>query len=149
MTLSERIRAAGPKRILALDGGGIRGIVTLEILARIESLLREKSGRQDFVLADYFDFIAGTSTGAIIGTALSLGMTVTDIRNFYLDTGRQMFEQASVLRRFRYKYEDTATLPEAPRGVRGRHYPRQRQTQDPGDGGYAQRHDGFALAGHQ
>ena len=107
MTLSERIRATGPKRILALDGGGIRGIVTLEILARIESLLREKSGgRDDFVLADYFDFIAGTSTGAIIGTALSLGMSVTDIRSFYLDTGKQMFEQASVLRRFRYKYED-------------------------------------------
>ena len=108
MTLSERIRAKGPKRILALDGGGIRGVITLEILARIESLLREKSGRQDdFVLADYFDFIAGTSTGAIIGTALSLGMTVTDIRSFYLETGREMFEQASVLRRFRYKYEDT------------------------------------------
>ena len=107
MTLSERIRATGPKLILALDGGGIRGIVTLEILARIESLLREKSGgRDDFVLADYFDFIAGTSTGAIIGTALSLGMSVTDIRSFYLDTGKQMFEQASVLRRFRYKYED-------------------------------------------
>ena len=108
MTLSERIRATGPKRILALDGGGIRGILTLEILARIESLLREQSGRRNaFVLADYFDFIAGTSTGAIIGTALSLGMSVADIRSFYLDTGREMFEQASVLRRFRYKYEDT------------------------------------------
>lgn len=107
MTLAERIRAPGPKRILALDGGGIRGIVTLEILARIENLLREKSGgRNDFVLADYFDFIAGTSTGAIIGTALSLGMSVTDIRSFYQETGKQMFEQASVLRRFRYKYED-------------------------------------------
>ena len=108
MTLAERVRASGPKRILALDGGGIRGIITLEILAGIESLLREKSGRRDdFVLADYFDFIAGTSTGAIIGTALSLGMSVPDIRSFYLDTGREMFDQASVLRRFRYKYEDT------------------------------------------
>jgi patatin-like phospholipase/acyl hydrolase len=108
MTLTERIRATGPKHILALDGGGIRGIITIEILARIEGLLREKSGRpDDFVLADYFDFIAGTSTGAIIGTALSLGMSVADIRSFYLDTGRQMFEQASVLRRFRYKYEDS------------------------------------------
>ncbi|MDP1760886.1 MAG: patatin-like phospholipase family protein, partial [Deltaproteobacteria bacterium] len=104
MTLSERIRATGPKRILALDGGGIRGIISLEILARIESLLREKSGRRDdFVLADYFDFIAGTSTGAIIGTALSLGMTVPEIRSFYLATSREMFEEASVLRRFRYK----------------------------------------------
>jgi patatin-like phospholipase/acyl hydrolase len=108
MTLAERIRATGPKHILALDGGGIRGIITIEILARIESLLREKLGRQDdFVLADYFDFIAGTSTGAIIGTALSLGMSVHDIRCFYLDTGKEMFEQASVLRRFRYKYEDS------------------------------------------
>ena len=108
MTLSERIRAQGPKRILALDGGGIRGIITLEILAGIETLLREQSGRQnDFVLADYFDFIAGTSTGAIIGTALSLGMSVADVRSFYLETGKEMFEEASVLRRFRYKYEDT------------------------------------------
>jgi len=108
MTLSERIRAQGPKRILALDGGGIRGIITLEILAGLEALLREQSGRQDdFVLADYFDFIAGTSTGAIIGTALSLGMSVADVRSFYLETGKEMFEEASVLRRFRYKYEDT------------------------------------------
>jgi patatin-like phospholipase/acyl hydrolase len=107
MTLSERIRATGPKRILALDGGGIRGIITLEILAQIESLLREQLGHPaDFVLADYFDFIAGTSTGAIIGTGLSMGMTVNDIRSFYLGSSREMFEKASVLRRFRYKYED-------------------------------------------
>jgi uncharacterized protein len=107
MTLSEKISAPGPKRILGLDGGGIRGVITLEILARMEGLLREKSGRgDDFRLAEYFDLIAGTSTGAIIGTALSLGMTVGDIRSFYLETGQEMFEQASVLRRFRYKYED-------------------------------------------
>jgi hypothetical protein len=42
MTLSERIRAQGPKPILALGSGGLRGIITLEIFARIESLLREK-----------------------------------------------------------------------------------------------------------
>ena len=149
MTLSERIRAAGPKRILALDGGGIRGIVTLEILARIESLLREKSKRQDFVLADYFDFIAGTSTGAIIGTALSLGMTVADIRNFYLDTGRQILRAGERLTPVPLQIRRSATLPKAPRGVRSRHYPRQRPTQNPGDGGDAQRHYGFALAGHE
>ena len=106
MTFSERIKPQGPKRILALDGGGIRGIIALEILARIESLLREKSGKADFVLADYFDFIAGTSTGAIIAAALSLGMNVPDIRKFYLESSSEMFEKASVLRRFRYKYED-------------------------------------------
>jgi Patatin-like phospholipase len=108
VTLAGRISATGPKRILALDGGGIRGLITIEILARIESLLREKSALQDkFVLADYFDYIAGTSTGAIIGTGLSLGMTVSGIRRFYLESCREMFEKASILRRFHYKYEDT------------------------------------------
>jgi uncharacterized protein len=107
MTLSEKIRAPGPKRILALDGGGIRGIITLEILARIETLLREKLRRPaDFALADYFDFIAGTSTGAIIGTGLALGMSVAAVQSFYLSSGREMFEKASVLRRFHYKYGD-------------------------------------------
>jgi hypothetical protein len=106
MTLSERIKAPGPKRILALDGGGIRGIISLEILTKIESLLRQASGRADLVLADYFDYIAGTSTGAIIGTALSLGMAVADLQRFYLESSREMFEKASVLRRFRYKYEN-------------------------------------------
>ena len=60
MHLKERITAPGPKKILALDGGGIRGILTLEILAKLESTLREKFGeRPNFVLADFFDFFAG------------------------------------------------------------------------------------------
>ncbi|MCB0311689.1 MAG: patatin-like phospholipase family protein, partial [Calditrichaeota bacterium] len=77
MHLKERITAPGPKKILALDGGGIRGILTLEILVRLEATLREKLGRQqDFVLADFFDFFAGTSTGAIIAAGLAMGMPV-------------------------------------------------------------------------
>ena len=52
---------AGPKRILALDGGGLRGILTLSYLAEIESLLRQRhGGSNDFRLAHYFDLIAGT-----------------------------------------------------------------------------------------
>ena len=72
MSLAQRIDGHGPKKILALDGGGIRGILTVEILASIEELLRDQLGRgKDFVLADYFDFFAGTSTGAIIAACLS------------------------------------------------------------------------------
>ena len=44
MSLTEKIQPGGRKKILALDGGGIRGILTVEILARIEELLRQKSG---------------------------------------------------------------------------------------------------------
>jgi patatin-like phospholipase/acyl hydrolase len=107
MSLTDRIHSPGPKKILALDGGGIRGILTVEILARIETLLRDKLGKdQSFVLADYFDFIAGTSTGAIIAACLSWGMTVDRIRRFYFENGREMFDKASMLKRFRHKFED-------------------------------------------
>jgi patatin-like phospholipase/acyl hydrolase len=107
MTIADRIRKPGPKKILALDGGGIRGMITVEILAALEDLLRRELKRgPDFTLADYFDFVAGTSTGAIIAACLSLGMKTADIRDFYIGSGAAMFDKASFLRRFRYKYED-------------------------------------------
>ena len=62
-----------PKRILALDGGGLRGILTLGLLQKIEDTLRERHASQDFRLCHYFDLIAGTSTGAIIAATLALG----------------------------------------------------------------------------
>ena len=63
-------------------------------------MLREESGAGDeFVLADYFDYIAGTSTGAIIATCLSVGMSVDEIRDFYVENATEMFDKASLLRR--------------------------------------------------
>lgn len=107
MTAADKINAPGPKRLLALDGGGIRGLMTVEVLAKIEVLLRERLGRgEDFALADYFDFVAGTSTGAIIAACISLGMKVADIREFYVQSGAEMFDKANVLKRLRYRYED-------------------------------------------
>jgi hypothetical protein len=106
MTLTKRINAPGPKKILALDGGGIRGIMAVEILHGIEAFLRKALDKKTLVLADYFDFIAGTSTGAIIATCLSLGMTTSEVRDFYEKSGEAMFDKASLLRRYRYSYED-------------------------------------------
>jgi len=107
MSLYQKIHGPGPKKLLTLDGGGIRGILTVEILAKIEDLLREKlKGDKNFVLADYFDFFAGTSSGAIIAACLSWGMTVDQIRNFYLENGKEMFDKASILKRHWYKFED-------------------------------------------
>ena len=79
------------KRILSLDGGGIRGIFSLEILLRMQELLRAQYGSRDLVLADHFDFFAGTSTGAIIATCLCWGMPVDEILELYIKYGKTMF----------------------------------------------------------
>jgi uncharacterized protein len=107
MSYHDKLTASGPKKLLALDGGGIRGLMTVEILAAIEDALRVELRRgPEFVLADYFDYVAGTSTGAIIAACVALGMPVSGIRRFYEQQGSAMFDKASLLRRFRYKYED-------------------------------------------
>ena len=109
MNFADKISQSGPKRLLALDGGGIRGLISVEILAAIEALLQKRFKRgDDFVLADYFDYIAGTSTGGIIATCLAWGMRVSQVREFYQENGKTMFDKASILKRFRYKYEDHA-----------------------------------------
>jgi uncharacterized protein len=107
MTLSERIARPGQKKLLAIDGGGIRGVMALEVLQRIEDLLKAQSKKPDFRLAHYFDYIAGTSTGGIIAAGLSIGMSVGEILEFYEEAGAQMFVKANLLRRLRYsKFED-------------------------------------------
>lgn len=109
-----------PKRILALDGGGLRGILTLGILQKIENILRDRHGNDSgFRLCHYFDLIAGTSTGAIIAATLAMGWTVEQVRKKYMDLGKTVFER-SLLRQglLRAKYP-AAKLIEELRGVFG------------------------------
>ncbi|MDX1941963.1 MAG: patatin-like phospholipase family protein [Saprospiraceae bacterium] len=92
MTLLERLTAPGAKRILALDGGGIRGALTLGFLEEIETLLRKRYGKgEDFRLSHYFDLIGGTSTGAIIAAGLATGMKVSELANHYQNLGGIIF----------------------------------------------------------
>jgi predicted acylesterase/phospholipase RssA len=82
--LRQRFEAQGPKRILALDGGGARGLLSLGVLAQLERELARRSGDADrFRLSHYFDLIGGTSTGAIIATTLALGWRVREVRDLY------------------------------------------------------------------
>ncbi len=90
-TLLDRFNSPTPKKILSLDGGGIRGALTLGYLKRIETLLREKQNNPNLVLSDYFDLIGGTSTGSIIAAALSIGMEVDTITNKYMTLGGKIF----------------------------------------------------------
>ncbi len=81
-----------PKRILALDGGGIRGALTLGYLQRIEDILKKQHGNKDsFRLSDYFDLIGGTSTGSIIAACLAIGMPVKEIKEMYMNLGDKIF----------------------------------------------------------
>ena len=100
-SLRVRYEPDRPHRMLALDGGGIRGLVTLGILEKIEKLVAGKTGHK---LCEFFDYIAGTSTGAIIAAGLSRGMTTADLIDFYKSSGKQMFEHSSLIERVKYFY---------------------------------------------
>jgi hypothetical protein len=81
----------GPKRILALDGGGVKGIFTLGVLEKLEAELRRRANDETLVLSDYYDLIGGTSTGAIIASGLALGKTVAELQALYLKLGPDVF----------------------------------------------------------
>jgi hypothetical protein len=111
----------GPKRILALDGGGVRGAISVAFLERIEQIVSEhqralamdriaaadRAGRppdqraderaklQSRVarLGDWFDLIGGTSTGALISGALALGYNTDEIKKFYLERANFIFQR--------------------------------------------------------
>lgn len=82
----------GPKRLLALDGGGVRGAITVAFLHRIENLLSQASQRP-VRLGDHFDFIGGTSTGAIIAGALALGYRTDQVKDFYIRLAPHAFKR--------------------------------------------------------
>lgn len=90
-TLLEKLKAKGPKRILALDGGGIRGAITLGFLEKMEKIIRDRHDDQSLRLCDYFDLIGGTSTGGIIASSLAIGMTASEIKEMYLKLGGEIF----------------------------------------------------------
>ncbi|KAI8032436.1 Patatin-like protein 2 [Camellia lanceoleosa] len=85
--------------VLSIDGGGIRGIIPGVILANLESQLQELDG-MDARLADYFDVIAGTSTGGLITAMLTAPnddkrplYAAKDIVPFYLENCPKIFPQ--------------------------------------------------------
>jgi predicted acylesterase/phospholipase RssA len=93
-------------KILALDGGGIRGILTLEVLARLEEMLAEATGTgSGFRLCHFFDYVGGTSTGAIIAVGLARGMSAKELLEFYQKTGPAMFDKQFILKRWNALYK--------------------------------------------
>lgn len=87
-------------RILSIDGGGIRGIIPAAVAVYIENRLQRITKNPDVRIADYFDFVAGTSTGAILTSAYICPkqldetqhrFTASDALRFYLEKGGYIF----------------------------------------------------------
>jgi patatin-like phospholipase/acyl hydrolase len=78
-------------RILSLDGGGIRGAFGAAYLAELERMLGSPLHR-------YFDLVAGTSTGAIIGSAIAAGKSMVDVSELYRALGREVFGTRQISR---------------------------------------------------
>jgi patatin-like phospholipase/acyl hydrolase len=77
---------------LALDGGGVKGVLTLGMLKALEDELRRRAGGgAQFRLSDYYDLIGGTSTGAIIASGLALGLSVDELIALYMRLGPEVF----------------------------------------------------------
>lgn len=92
-------------RILSIDGGGIRGIIPGQILVILEEKLKAKTGNDNARIADYFDLIAGTSTGGILscaylapdketsGNELRPKFNATQVVDLYLKNGGAIFSE--------------------------------------------------------
>ena len=94
-SLQDHLSPAGRKRILALDGGGVRGIMSIALLERIEDILRARHGNHpDFRLSHYYDMIGGTSTGSIIAAALAAKqMKASEIGEIYRTLAPKVFKK--------------------------------------------------------
>lgn len=117
---SRRVLQPWPKdrdfRILAIDGGGIRGVFPAAVLAGLE-----KAYTGGTSVADYFDLIVGTSTGGIIALGLGAGLPAARLRDMYTKRGREIFPPiknwlpesmqrrlSKLYRIFRYRYDREA-----------------------------------------
>ena len=88
--------------ILSIDGGGIRGIIPAKMLEFLESELQKLDG-EDARIADYFDVIAGTSTGGLVTAMLTAPdannrpiYAAKDIVPFYVQHGPKIFPKRFV-----------------------------------------------------
>lgn len=101
------------RRVLSIDGGGIKGVFPASFLANIEEDL-------DRPIGEYFDLIVGTSTGGIIAIGLGLGFKASDLLKFYLDLGPEVFKGNRFLKLLRsvgFSKYDPEPLREALVGI--------------------------------
>lgn len=104
-----------PKRILTIDGGGLRGVFAASIIEQMR-LVTGTSAR------DLFDSFYGTSTGAILGAGLATGMKATALKNLYLEKGASVLQNLpwyQIIKRVLYWTYSKEELERPPKRVFG------------------------------
>ncbi len=91
LPVEARLFSPGRKRILTIDGGGVRGIVAIAFLKEMERELRQHTAKPDLVLADVFDMVAGTSVGSMLATMIALGKETAEIEAAFRDLAPKIF----------------------------------------------------------
>jgi hypothetical protein len=103
-------------RILAIDGGGLRGTFTAAVLAKWDDMIKSGGGNN---LVKHFDLVAGTSTGAILAIGLGLGLTPDEMLAFYREQGPRIFPKDRKLRHWLKSKHESTTLREVLQKVFG------------------------------
>ena len=109
--LAVRYKEKRPRRMLSLDGGGIRGLIMVKVLVRLEELLAQHYAQRagiapsNFRLCQFFDYVAGTSTGAITAAAIARGLSGAEILDLYRDFGKLAFRKRRWLERWKSLYD--------------------------------------------
>jgi patatin-like phospholipase/acyl hydrolase len=80
-----------PIRVLSLNGGGVRGLFTISVLAQIERNIENGSSAKDVKIGDYFDLITGTSIGGILALGLASGKSARDLEPVFFENALKIF----------------------------------------------------------
>lgn len=96
------------RKILCLDGGGVKGLFAAKVLSEIENQI-------ECPIYRYFDMISGTSTGAIIAAGLALGISASKMCDLYIDHAAKIFPQnkgffRNIRRLYSSKYNNNALV---------------------------------------
>lgn len=78
-------------KILSLNGGGVRGLFTISVLAEIERILEEKDSENNVKIGEYFDLITGTSIGGILALGLASGKSARELERTFSENAPKIF----------------------------------------------------------
>lgn len=94
-------------KVLSLNGGGVRGLFTISLLAQLETIIEKREKRTGVKIGDYFDLITGTSIGGILALGLASGKSARDLQETFEKSAPHIFPA----KRFRFKKWITPFYP--------------------------------------